>query len=141
MQKTLIDSGPLIALFDYNDHFHEIIKIFLKTSFEGRLIATWPVVTEVCHLLDFNINAQLNFLNWLNSGAVELATLTHDDLEAMIRLVEKYSDVPMDLADSSLMIIAEKNKISRIITFDSDYYIYRSKSKKTLRNLLEPYIH
>lgn len=61
MISSLIDAGPLIALFDKSDKYHKIIEEFLK-NFKGRLISSWPVMTEVSHLLDFNLLVQLDFL-------------------------------------------------------------------------------
>ena len=46
----------------------------------------------------------------------------------------------MDLADASLIVIAELTGINDIISIDNDYFIYRTKSKKALKNLLLPYI-
>lgn len=57
MRSTLIDAGPLIALFDRDDQFHNAIKEFLRI-YKGYLLTTWPVITEVLHMLDFNVNAQ-----------------------------------------------------------------------------------
>lgn len=61
MRSTLIDAGPLIALFDRDDQFHNAIKEFLRI-YKGYLLTTWPVITEVLHMLDFNVNAQINIL-------------------------------------------------------------------------------
>ena len=64
MQKTLIDSGPLIALFDGSDKYHSKVVEFLKT-FKGELVTSWSVVTEVSHMLDFNLRVQIDFLKWV----------------------------------------------------------------------------
>ena len=61
MKNTLIDADPLIALFNKNDKYHEKIKEFIK-SYDRILTTSWPVITKVCHTLDFNINAQIDFL-------------------------------------------------------------------------------
>ena len=58
---TLIDAGPLIALFNRNDKYHLKIKEFIK-NYSDKLITTWPVITEVSHMLDFNIQTQIDFL-------------------------------------------------------------------------------
>lgn len=43
----------------------------------------------------------------------------------MHNLMEKYKDVPMDLADASLVAVAESRNIRSIFTLDSDFFIYR----------------
>jgi len=135
VENTLIDAGPLIALFDKNDKYHKLVRKFLK-DYKGRLITTWSVMTEVTHLLDFNVNIQIDFLKWIDRGAVQIANLEENHLKRIIELWEKYSDVPMDLADASLLVASEIIGIKNIITIDSDYYIYRIKGGHALKNLL-----
>lgn len=139
MKNILVDAGPLIALFDKDDKYHNPVIKFLK-QFKGQLVTTWPVITEVTHLLSFNVNVQIDFLEWLKRDAVTIINLESIHLERIIQLSKKYSDVPMDLADSSLIIISEITDISEIITIDSDYYIYKTKNKKSLNNVLLPFL-
>lgn len=135
MRNLIVDAGPLISLFDKDDKYHTIILNFIK-DFNGNLITSWPVITEVTHLLSFNVNAQINFLEWLKREAINIFNLEYEHLERIIQLTKKYFDVPMDLAYSSLIIISELTGIKDIASIDSDYYIYRTKSKKALNNVL-----
>ena len=64
MKKTLIDSGPLIALFDRNDKYHLATVQFIKEN-DSQLLTTLASITETLHLLDFNRNAQIDFLSWV----------------------------------------------------------------------------
>ena len=139
MKNIIVDAGPLIALFDKDDKYHNSVIKFLKT-FDGQLITSWPVITEVTHLLSFNVNVQIDFLEWLKREAITIINLENIHLERIIQLSKKYSDVPMDLADSSLIVIAELTNITDIITIDSDYYIYKTKNKKSLNNILLPFL-
>ena len=139
MKNIIVDAGPLIALFDKDDKYHNSVIKFLK-KFDGQLITSWPVITEVTHLLSFNVNVQIDFLEWLKREAVTIINLENVHLERIIQLSKKYSDVPMDLADSSLIVIAELTNITDIITIDSDYYIYKTKNKKSLNNILLPFL-
>jgi len=139
VKNIIVDAGPLIALFDKDDKYHNSVLKFLKT-FDGQLITSWPVITEVTHLLNFNVNVQIDFLEWLKREAVTIVNLENIHLERIIQLSKKYSDVPMDLADSSLIVIAELTNITDIITIDSDNYIYKTKNKKLLNNLLLPFL-
>jgi len=139
MKNIIVDAGPLIALFDKDDKYHNQVLNFLK-EFNGNLITTWPVITEVTHLLSFNVNVQINFLIWLKREAIKIINIDSDHLDRIIQLTKKYSNVPMDLADSSLVVISELTGIKDIATIDSDYYIYRTKSKKALNNVLASYL-
>jgi len=140
VKNILVDAGPLIALFDKDDKYHNSVIKFLK-QFNGQLITTWPVITDVTHLLSFNVNVQINFLEWLKREAVTIINLENIHLERIIQLSMKYSDVPMDFADSSLIVIAELTNITDIITIDSDYYIYKTKNRKSLNNILLPFLN
>ncbi|BDA80963.1 pilus biogenesis protein (plasmid) [Leptospira kobayashii] len=131
---VLIDSGPIIALFNSSDSFHKpILKLF--KSFKGTLITTWPVVTEVVYLLSFSVNAQTDFLEWIERGSINVQELNVADLKYIKQRMQKYSDLPMDLADASLMCVAEREGIQKIISIDSDFSIYKTLKGKFLNNL------
>ena len=134
MQNTLIDAGPIIALFNKNDKYHHQIKSFLK-NYVGYLSTTWPVITEISHMLSFNVQTQIDFLKWVHLGGVIINEINGKDIERIIDLSQKYSDVPMDLADASLVVLSEKLEINKIITIDSDYYIYRTIQKEMIENI------
>lgn len=134
MQSTLIDAGPLIALFNRSDKYHLKALTFLK-EYEAPLITTWPVITEVSHMLDFSTKTQANFLKWINRGGLHIFELEFYHLVRIIELSEKFDDVPMDLADASLIVAAEARGISKIASIDSDFYIYRDIRNKYLTNV------
>lgn len=136
MRNTLIDAGPIIALFNKNDKYHEKIKNFLK-KYDGILTSTWPVVTEVSHMLDFNVQTQIDFLIWIQLGGVNIEAIENEDIGRIIELSMKYSDLPMDLADASLVVLSEKLKVKEIITIDSDYYVYRTIKKEMIENIFD----
>lgn len=134
MRNTLIDAGPLIALFSKNDRYHDKVLSYLK-EYRGRLVTTWPVITETCHLLDFEVKAQLAFLRWLQRGAVTIYDISFAEIDSLITLTEKYHDVPMDLADASLILVAHALRTNEIITIDADFYVYRTIAKEAIRNV------
>jgi len=134
MKRCLIDAGPIIALFDKDDKFHGSIKEFLK-GYEGFLYTTWPVITEVLHMLDFSVDTQINFLKWIKRGALDVKQINTEDISRIIDLSEKYSDVPMDFADASLIIVSESENIKEIISIDSDFYIYRNIRNEYVKNI------
>lgn len=134
MKNILIDAGPIIALFNYKDRYHKKAVEFLRNSTD-RLVTTWPVITEVSHMLDFSVEAQIDFLKWIERGALRIADVEISDLPRIVELTQNYSNVPMDLADSSLIIMAERFGINEILTIDSDYYIYRTDRKEMLSNI------
>ncbi len=135
MTKILIDSGPLIALFNSKDKYHAVSIKFVKNN-HSELITTLASVTETLHLLDFNRNAQADFLNWANAGAITIEPITLGDFSRIRALMLKYSDLPMDFADACLVFLSEKLNISEIATIDRDFDVYRTKTKKPFTILL-----
>ncbi len=135
MQSTLIDAGPLIALFDKDDKYHRKVREFLSHT-KMTLVTTWPVITEACHLLDFSIDAQIDFLEWMYRGGVLIHELGNTDLERVIALTGKYRDRPIYLSDASLIVTSEQLRIGQIISIDRDLEIYRKADKKRLENIL-----
>jgi len=136
MRKILIDSGPLIALFDRSDKFHSASIEFIKQN-KSQLITTIASITETLHLLDFSRNAQIDFLAWVNAGAVAIENVTSDDFKRIKELTIKYSDLPMDFADACLVLLGEKLNISSIAMVDREFDIYRLKGKKTFTTFIK----
>ena len=136
MRKVLIDSGPLIALFDRSDKYHLASLEFIKKN-TSKLITTIASITETLHLLDFSRDAQIDFLAWINAGAITIENITSDDFSRIKELTIKYSDLPMDFADACLVLLGEKLNISSIATIDRDFDIYRLKDKKTFTTYIK----
>jgi len=135
MKKILIDSGPLIALFDSSDRYHSKALGFMQQN-RSHLITTIASITETLHLLDFNRNAQIDFLEWISRGSVEVHNIENSDFQRLKELTEKYRDLPMDFADSCLVLLAEKLSINTIATIDRDFSIYRIKGRKKFKTIL-----
>lgn len=86
-------------------------------------------------MLDFSVQAQINLLEWVSRGGLHLFDLKSHHIGRFIQLCTQFSDVPMDLADASLIIAAEEQRISKIASLDSDFYIYRDIRKRYLTNI------
>ncbi len=135
MKQILIDSGPLIALFDASDKYHHEAVNFIKTN-KYPLVTSLASITETLSLLDFNRNAQIDFLEWVHRGAVEIHNIERDDFERIKELTIKYRDLPMDFADSCLVYLAEKLNLHTIATIDRDFTIYRIQGRKKFKIIL-----
>ncbi len=135
MKKILIDSGPLIALFDSSDKYHQKTVDFIKTN-KYPLATTLASITETLHLLDFNRNAQIDFLEWVHRGGVEIHNIENSDFKRLRELTEKYRDLPMDFADSCLVYLAEKLNLNTIATIDRDFTVYRIQGRKKIKMVL-----
>jgi predicted nucleic acid-binding protein len=120
----LLDTGPLVAFFDASDDYHSTCIEALK-QIEGPLLTTWPVLTEAFYLLGFSWKAQDNLWEFILRGGVEVYPL-NITLQARCReLMEKYKDLPMDLADGTLVVLGESKKIKSVFTLDhKDFTVY-----------------
>jgi predicted nucleic acid-binding protein len=134
LNTILIDTGPLTALFDKDDKYHKAIVEFIKGK-NFRFVTTTAVLTEVTHLLDFSVDAQINFLQWILHSGVLIEEVGLIDISRIIELTKKYSDRPMDFADATLVIAAERTGIKKIISIDSDFDIYRLPGKVRIENV------
>ncbi len=81
-------------------------------------------------MLDFNRNAQIDFLDWISKGAVEVRNIEVFAFNRLRDLTIKYKDLTMDFADVCLVYLAEELNINKIATIDRDFTIYRIKNKK-----------
>lgn len=141
---VLADSGPLAALYNRCDKHHARAVAFFHTHGASlRLHTTWEVVSEVMYFLDFSAAAQSDFLLWLHAGheggLLTLAHLVPADLPSLAAMMRKYADRPMDLADASLVWLAEKTGITDIITIDrADFAVYRTSKRKAFKNHFSP---
>jgi predicted nucleic acid-binding protein len=97
---------------------------------KDELITSLASITETLYLLDFNVNAQLDFLEWAFKGAVLIENIANKDFAIIRTLMNKYKNLPIDFADACLILLSEKLKINRIITIDGDFNIYRTCGKK-----------
>lgn len=134
----IADTGFWLALANVKDRYHRAAVQALERVREP-LICTWPVMTETCHLLAtrLSVDAELAFVSKASASAFEIFELEVTHLDRIRVLMEKYRDLPMDLADGSLVVLAEELDSGRILSTDQrDFKAYRWKSRKPFRNLL-----
>ena len=129
LKQILIDAGPLIALFDSSEKHHSQVKAFIKKH-SFRFISTIAVFTEVSHMLDFSANAQKDFYEWVMYKGIIISDINQNDMPRILELTQKYADLPMDFADATLVVTAEKTGIREIISLDRNFDVYRLSSGK-----------
>ena len=122
----MIDTGPLVALLDEDDRDHtRCVRAARRLS--DDLLTTWPVLTEAMYLLSCSPKAQDALLAWVEDSILQVPVLDADDAREMRVLMTTYRDLPMDLADASLVRIANREEIRQVFTLDRrDFGVYRS---------------
>jgi uncharacterized protein len=132
-RSILADTGPIFALIHAGDADHERAVQFAR-RFTGRLITTWPVLTEVSYLLAQSDRRSLAVLfGMILDGHLSVADLDSDDVQYMRSLTAKYDT--MDLADASLVAIGERLAVLDVIALDRrDFSRYRTRSRRAFTN-------
>jgi uncharacterized protein len=124
---TLTDAGALVALLDADDPYHAACVAAAERVPAGPLLTTWVCFTEAMYLLgtvgDYRYQAALWSLRAI--GRMVLHDLTPAEADRMTVLMAQYQDTPMDLANASLVVVAESRGLRRVFTTDSDFYVYR----------------
>ena len=137
MPRLLVDSGPLVALFDKSDEWHEPVVAFVK-DFRGQLVTSAANVTEAAWITA-SVSRQMlvNLLTWLDRGAVNVHNIESGDLGRIAALATRYRSLRPDFADLALLALAERQKLTQVLTVDNrDFSVYRMKNGKPLRNVL-----
>lgn len=135
---VLVDSGPLIALFNAGDHWHAPVLDWLRANPGAKLASTWPVATETCALLAGRLHndAALCFLRWAQRGGIALDAAVEGTLTEVLRLSERFASLPFDLADASVAEAAARLRVRHVLSIDADFDVYRDRAGKPLVNLL-----
>ena len=123
----LVDTGPLVALFDPRDGDHKRCVTRLA-GIEEPLCTTVPVLTEAFHLLRPGSVGAQRLMDFVTAHGLNVWFLDDGTLIRAFELMVHYADHPMDLADASLVVLAETLKVRRIFTIDrDDFTTYRIK--------------
>jgi predicted nucleic acid-binding protein len=133
----LLDTGPIVAFFDRDDQYHALCLEALKKVREP-LLTSWPVITECFYLLDFSSKVREDLWLFIERGGLEIFPLEKEHYPLCRNLMRRYKDLPMDLADATLVALAEALGISRVFTLDhKDFSIYRFKQTRRF-SLISP---
>jgi uncharacterized protein len=135
----ITDSGFGVALVNPDDNHHQI-AVHNLSKINEPLITTYPVITEVCHLL-LKRRGQKSMLAFIESyqqdafSVFQIDSLHHK--QRIFALMQQYADLPMDFADASLVLLAEQLGHGRILSTDKrDFHTYRWKNTQPFSNLL-----
>ena len=121
----LVDTGPLVALFDPKDEQHTRCRGTLK-GIREPLLTTTPVLTEAFHMLGPSSIGSERLREFVADGGMSVWFLDGGWLTRAFELMEQYADHPMDLADASLVAAAEALGTKRVFTIDrKDFETYR----------------
>jgi uncharacterized protein len=123
----LIDTGPLVALLDRRDPQHAACHAAAAGLPSQPIVTTWCCFTETMYLLAASggWHYQAQAWNLIRTERLKLYEMTSAQIDRMIELMDTYSNLPMSLADASLVAVAETEGFSRIFSLDSHFRVYR----------------
>lgn len=127
-EGTLTDTSPLFALVDAKRQPREFVCCeVLLPALPKPLVTTWPCLSEAMHLTgrEGGWSMQKLLAKYLTTGFLRLHAPAPSETTRILQLMEQYADRPMDLADASLVALAETAGYARIFSLDSDFYVYR----------------
>jgi uncharacterized protein len=131
---TLTDAGPLVALIDSGEPDHARCRGALG-QVALPLVTTWPAFTEAMDLVARAGGWQAQDALWrlVRRSDLLVADLDPALVERCATLMKQYADLPMDLADASLVALAERDGHRVVFTLDSDFRIYQLSRRRHLR--------
>lgn len=133
---TLLDTGPLVAMLDRDESCHEQCRDAMHAAGDS-LVTCEAVIVEACYLLRHLPGAAHDLLLNVDAGRFRLEYSMSARAQPLAKLMAKYSDIPMDLADACLVDMATAFKTGRILTLDADFSIYRWGKNRPFELLLE----
>jgi len=135
MAAAIVDTGPLVALFDRAERHHRwVVERF--NDLHAPLLVCEPVLAEAMYLLARYPKAQDAILELIDNGALSVEFRIDEHVDALRKLLRKYSDTPMSLADACIVRMSEIHDRHAVLTLDSDFLIYRRHGRASL-----PIIH
>ena len=137
MADVLVDAGALVAFLDEDDAEHERCVDVFK-GIRDPLATVWPALTEAMHLLADTPRASEALCDIVFDGAVKLLPLASSEMARVKQLMQKYRDLPMDFADAVLVHAAERDRLTRIVTFDRHFGVYRLPRRRMFTVLPRP---
>jgi predicted nucleic acid-binding protein len=137
VRSLLIDTGPIVAYLDAKERTHiEVSKVL--DSFSGQLITTSAVITETMHFVSEVQTGPRLLADFVLASDMHITDFAQPlELRQAADLMEKYSDVPMDYADATLVLLAERLDAYDILTLDRrGFSVYRTSRKQSLNQIL-----
>lgn len=133
--SIIVDTGFFLALNQKNDALHQKAKLLATEYHSYEWITTWPVLTELFHLL--SLHSVQGLLKDHQKGLFKIFPLDECDISRVLFLSKKYEDLDIDLADISLVILAEFLDHGSILSCDQrDFSILRWDKNKAFNNLM-----
>jgi len=129
--SVIVDTGPIVALLDADDQHHAWVKGQFA-RLRPALLTCEPGLTESCFLLARGGGDPSSVIQLVERGVLGVAQFLETEAGTITRLMRRYGNVPMSLADACLVRLIELTNQSTLFTLDSDFEIYRQKGRRLI---------
>jgi predicted nucleic acid-binding protein len=131
----IIDTSFLVAFLSDRDEFHPWAVTALKAH-DGKLVTCEAVLAETCHLLRNRLDAKKSLLAAVAAGNIGIPFTLAEEANSIEKLMDRYRNIPMSLADACLVRMAEIHKDGVILTLDEDFTIYRKGNRQVIPTVM-----
>ena len=135
MTLLILDTSVLIAFLRERDEFHSWAVTALQAR-DGDLLTCEAVIAETCHLLRNRMDARKRLLGAIADGHIGTPFILAREAAAIEKLMERYRNIPMSLADACLVRMAELHKDALVFTLDEDFRIYRKSNRQVIPTVM-----
>jgi predicted nucleic acid-binding protein len=137
MTPILLDTGPLVAIASPRDPDHEACLAQMQ-SLKPPLLTTWAVLTEADYLLRNQGDSRDKLYSAGAAGMFEVALIEQDSLTWIADFLRRYDNIEAQLADATLVYLAEHEGIDTVFTLDRrDFSVYRFGKNRTFKIIPE----
>ena len=135
MTLLIVDTSFLVAFLQGRDEFHSWAVTALKAH-DGRLATCEAVLVETCYLLRDRLDAKRRLLAAVATGDISISFTLAEEAAAIEKLMDRYRNIPMSLADACLVRMAEIHDDAVVITLDEDFKIYRKGNRQVIPTVM-----
>ncbi|MDD9936873.1 MAG: PIN domain-containing protein [Myxococcales bacterium] len=135
MTQIVVDTGPLVAFLNKRDRHHAWVREVLGTV-EPPLVTCESVLSEACFLVRDLPGGPDTVLELVSRGIVQVSFSLADELDDVRRLMKKYQNVPMAIADACLVRMTELERDSAVLTVDGDFRVYRRNRRQVVPTIM-----
>lgn len=135
MTQVIVDTGPLVAFLNKRDRYHPWVREVLGTV-APPLFTCESVLSEACFLVRDLPGGPDAVLELVSRGIVRVSFPLANELDAVRRLMKKYQNVPMSVADACLVRMTELERDTAVLTVDSDFRVYRRNRRQVVPTIM-----
>ena len=131
MPAVIVDTGPIVALLNPSDRWHAW-SVEQFRVYRTPLLTCDSVISEAAFIVRPHPHGSQALLGLLRQGVIEISFDLQRELQAVDRMMRKYANVPMSLADACLVRMSETIPGSTVCTLDSDFRVYRRNGRQVI---------